>query len=128
VIAHHYGKSGAARIEMTGEDSIRVGDTVGYKTRTGYLEETVTSLQVDKVPVTEVKSGQRAGSATTFTEEDLPVKSLVFRRMPLPPRPRHLFKDLEETVPSMASMSKDEWTRYRAELREWHRTGQRKCS
>jgi|SRR5271166_743982 len=108
VIAHHYRKSGAVRIEMTGKDSIRVGDTVGYKTRTGYLEERVTSLEVDKVSVTEVKSGQRAGSTTTFTREELPVNSLVFRTMPLPPRQRYLFEDMEDVVTPMVAMSKDE--------------------
>ena len=56
-VAHFWDVPGVFKIEMTGSESVKVGDTIGYAFNDRFKQETVTSLQVDTVPIEEVVPG-----------------------------------------------------------------------
>jgi hypothetical protein len=52
---------------------------IGYALDTGFLEENVTSLEIDKHSVEEVAAGQRVGIKTTYTKQFLKEGILVYK-------------------------------------------------
>ena len=77
VVAHFYTKQSVLSVEV--EDSeLRVGDVVGFAFPDGFVEETVSSLQVDRKGVAVVVAGQRTGVKTSLQRGDVPVGTEVY--------------------------------------------------
>ena len=64
-VVHFYSEKSVLSIDMSGA-GLRVGDVVGFLLPTGFFEEHVTSLQVNKESVSEAWPGQKAGHRTTL--------------------------------------------------------------
>lgn len=84
-IAHFYPKVKVgdqevrvASVQLDGELSLRVGDTVGYVLPGGFEEERVGSLQVDHEKFEEAKPGQKVGYVTRMERSDLPDGTAVY--------------------------------------------------
>ena len=59
-VTHFFGKISVAMIKMTGD--VKVGDSIKVKTHSGEFTQTVDSMQVDRVPVTEAIAGAEVGT------------------------------------------------------------------
>ena len=74
-VSHYYDELAVVIIELC--DELKIGDTVGYALPTGFVQESVTSLQVDQKPVSEAHAGQSVGHKTlrprTELKDGLPV-------------------------------------------------------
>ncbi|HEX7318857.1 MAG TPA: hypothetical protein VF399_00680 [bacterium] len=66
-ITHYFGKIQVAVLELT-DDELNAGDTIHIKGKTADFSQTVTSMQVDRNPVTSAKKGDAVG-----TKVDAPV-------------------------------------------------------
>jgi hypothetical protein len=77
MIAHFYDQILVLSIDV-GATGLRVGDTVGFLLPTGFFEETIASLQVEKKSVNEALSGQRAGYKTGLKRADIPVGTPIY--------------------------------------------------
>jgi hypothetical protein len=76
-VAHFYSEISVLSIDVD-EPGLRVGDKVGFLFPTGYFEETITSLQVDRQNVSQAQPGQRAGYKTTLKRKDVPVGTPIY--------------------------------------------------
>lgn len=76
-VAHFYGEISVLSIDVLAS-GLRVGETMGFLFPAGFAEETITSLQVDKVAVNEAQPGQRAGSKTSLKRKDVPEGTPVY--------------------------------------------------
>jgi len=68
-VAHFYDKSGVVSILLEG--TLKVGDKIGLLLPTRYVEEAVSSLQVEKEAVEEAVSGKRVGHKTTRVRSEM---------------------------------------------------------
>lgn len=75
-VVHYWDKISVVGIEIS-EDTLSKNDRIGYIIPTGFLEEKITSLRVDKQNVEEVKTGQIAGIKTMYLKEDLRKGTIV---------------------------------------------------
>lgn len=64
-ISHFYHGASVISLEV-GDCGLRIGDVVGFLLTTGFYQETVTSIEVNKKPVPEATPGQRAGYKTSL--------------------------------------------------------------
>ena len=60
------------------ENILHLGDHIGYLLPNGFLEEKVTSLQVDNKDVKEANIGQKAGIKTKYPKDVLKKKMIVY--------------------------------------------------
>jgi len=58
-VTHYYPKIGVAVIELV--DELNVGDKIYIKGATTDFEQTVESMQIEKVNITSAKPGQKVG-------------------------------------------------------------------
>ena len=79
-VVHFYTDISVLSVEV-GEAGLRVGDTVGFFFPSGFVEEKITSLQVDRKLVIQAVPGQRAGYKTTLKRKDVPVGTKVYQVM-----------------------------------------------
>ncbi|MFI5454851.1 MAG: hypothetical protein ACHRXM_05310 [Isosphaerales bacterium] len=77
-VTHYWTANSVISIDVTG-DVLRLGDRVGYLLADRFFEEDVASIQVDKNPVQEVQSPQRAGMKTKLARREVPIGTRVFR-------------------------------------------------
>lgn len=68
-VVHFYDKAGAVSIELV--DTLKVGDKIGFLLPSQYVEEDITSLQVEQEQVKQAVSGQRVGHKTNRTRAEL---------------------------------------------------------
>jgi len=59
IITHYFGGVGVGIIELSKD--LKIGDRIKIKGANSEIEETVDSMQVDRQPVEEGKSGQEVG-------------------------------------------------------------------
>lgn len=59
-ITHYFSKARACALRVENEN-IRIGDTLFFKGHTTRFKQKVTSLQIDRKPVREIKPGEEAG-------------------------------------------------------------------
>lgn len=59
-VTHYFSHLGVAAVEIT-HGTLAVGDTIHVKGHTSDFYQPVTSLQIDRQPVTEVHAGQSVG-------------------------------------------------------------------
>ena len=83
-VAHFYSDISVLSIDMAGP-GLRVGDTVGFLFPAGFLEEKITSLEVNRQKVVEAHPGQRAGFKTTLKRSDVPVGTTIYVVRPVAP-------------------------------------------
>jgi hypothetical protein len=76
-VAHYYSDISVLSIDVNGP-GLRVGDTVGFLFPSGFFQETVNSLQVNKEDVRQAAPGQRAGYKTTLTRNEVPVGTPIY--------------------------------------------------
>jgi hypothetical protein len=77
VVAHFYTEKSVASIDV-GEAGLRLHDTVGFLLPTGFFEETVSSLEIERAPVSEALVGQRAGYKTSLERSDIPLGTPIY--------------------------------------------------
>jgi hypothetical protein len=68
-VAHFFEKPGVVSIELS--DTLKVGDKIGFLLSSEYIEEEVTSLELDRTSVGEATAGQRVGFKTSRTRGEL---------------------------------------------------------
>jgi len=78
-VAKYWPERNAISIDIEGQQPLRVGDRVGYLLPTGFHEEEVTSLHLDRQAVQEAFPGQRIGHKTTLGKADIPLGTQVFK-------------------------------------------------
>lgn len=59
-VNHFFNKISVAIIEIT-DDELNIGDTIHIKGHTADFNQTITSMQVEKTPITNAKKGDQAG-------------------------------------------------------------------
>ena len=60
-VAHYFGKVSVAMVELS--DSLKIGDKVRIKGANTDFTQDVSSMQVERVAVTEAKAGEKVGLA-----------------------------------------------------------------
>jgi len=76
-VAHFYDEISVLSVDV-GATGLRVGDTVGFLFPTGFFEEKIGSLQVERTPVMEAQPGQRAGYKTSLKRSEVPEGTPVY--------------------------------------------------
>jgi hypothetical protein len=76
-VAHFYSEISVLSIDVDGP-GLQVGDTVGFLFPTGFFEERIASLQLNKRDVAQAPPGQRAGYKTTLKRKDVPVGTTIY--------------------------------------------------
>lgn len=76
-IVKHWGKAGAIGIELT--EKLHIGQRIGYVLDNGFLEEDVSSLQVDNRDVEKASSGKLAGVKTVYSKDILKEGTIVYK-------------------------------------------------
>ncbi len=77
IVKHFYSELSVLVVEVRNV-GMRIGGTVGFILSTGFEEEAITSLQVDRKDVKEACPGQQAGFKTTFKRKDIPVGTPIY--------------------------------------------------
>lgn len=78
VVGHFYDGAGVISIRLDDDAELRKRETIGYKLQSGYFQEVVNSMQVDKATVEIATAGQSVGVKTGLQRRQLPVGSEVF--------------------------------------------------
>lgn len=58
-VSHFYTKIGVAVVELSGE--LRIGDRIAIEGPGGSFEQTVSSMQIEKAPISSARAGQSIG-------------------------------------------------------------------
>jgi hypothetical protein len=69
-VFHYWDKEDVVGVEIA-ENELHKGQRIGYITPTGYLEEKVTSLQIDNEDVEKAPPGQKVGIKTLYSKKQL---------------------------------------------------------
>lgn len=75
-VAHFFDQAGVVSIALEG--ALKVGEKVGYFLPSEYIEEEVSSLEVNKSQVENATAGQRVGYKTSRTRDELKVGMSVY--------------------------------------------------
>ena len=78
-VAKYWPEKGVVSIEMTEQQSLKVGDRIGFLLPIKFHEEEVTSLQVGKQTVPKAVPGNRVGHKTTLAKADIRLGMQVFK-------------------------------------------------
>jgi hypothetical protein len=78
VVDHFYDKPNVVAIAVEG-DGFAIGDLLGYELPVSFVEEEVTSIEVDGVAVEKASPGERVGMKTTLTKTEARSGLRVYR-------------------------------------------------
>jgi len=77
-VEHYWEQNSVVGIRINGA-TLRHGDRVAFELPVEFDEQEVKSLQIEKTPVEVAKRGELAGVLTSFTKQQLPKRTRVFR-------------------------------------------------